>query len=219
MLKKFALKSVLGSLIVAAFAFVTFDEASASTLSNAQKEELYNQYQTVIEEVRGDYNLSPDELSLSPISEFTDEAWVDAETFKERAIHLSQLEATSVVEVPSLSLDSEIQPFNTLSNSVTQKKSFTYGSDIDFDVTFTANFYTVYNTTQGRMVFSNLANFSSSSNKGKWSVIATKPLITEGGRSLKIEGTGKLVYLGAEAVKTYTLLYTCSSSGTVSVGF
>lgn len=219
MLKKSILNVIFSSLFVTIFAFVTYNEASASALSDlsdAQKAELYAQYQLVIEEVIEEYNLQPGELGVAPIDTFTDEAWVEPEVYRERAIQMSQLKQTSVEEVPSKK--SPIQTMNTLSNTVTQNVTFSHGSGVSLSVSFSANFYTTYNTTQGRMVFYDLASLNATPNNGKWTSIQNHIVITEGGRTLRIEGSGITNYLGVSFTQTFTLYYTCQSTGTIIKG-
>ncbi|MER2109198.1 MAG: hypothetical protein ABS949_19920 [Solibacillus sp.] len=220
MLKKNLYKVLSSSLLVTIFGFASYNEASASTLSDTQKEELYEQYQEIVEEVRAEYNLAPEELELSPKSGFTDELWIDPQAFKERAIYLTQLEPT-LVEILPTEESLLIAPMSTTSNAVTQTLTFKQGSDStspSVNVAFRATFLIDYNTTQQRMVFTNLKSFTATPTAGKWAMGTTKPTITEGGRTLTIVGSGKLDYVDLNLTKTFTLTYTCSSSGTVSSG-
>ena len=99
-LKTYKLFTILFALACIPFIFfiTKIDTAPVTELSQQEKEELYQQYIEILEEVKATVTWGDglEGIEVSPIDEFEEEDWVSPEVFRQRAIERVQ---SSVVEI------------------------------------------------------------------------------------------------------------------------
>lgn len=125
----------IGKISTALFAvFIVFSiagKASASELTQKQKESYYNEYVSIIEETNSKYDK---DLKIAPIQEFTQEDWKSPEEFKKIVTDMASQEW---VPVPK---GNDITPF---ASSVGTKRVTKYLSGVSVETLFIRSFLVI----------------------------------------------------------------------------
>lgn len=195
----------LSKIITALFAtFLVFGivgKASASELTQEQKESYYKEYVNILEKTNAKYD---SDVKILPIEELKATDWVSTEEFSEIAEGM----ATAVWgEVPS----KEISPYAASTGSKTVGTRLK-GKDIN--VTVKGSFNTIL--VNDRQVFSPFINsITSSSNIGDWDQIDYTPSLIDGNRTMNVDVSGKWTYNSLYDTTIVSVSFYCSSSGSI----
>jgi len=240
MKKKSLIKSYKLFTVLFTFACILFitnnSTASATELSQQEKEELYQQYIEILEEVKATVTWGDDlvDIEVAPISSFTDEAWVSLEVFRQRAIERVQ---ASFVEVPInefgedwvseevlkqrainatqanavAALPHSITPFST--DSAWRNLTVKHGST-RVNINVSAIFRT--QLSDGRQRFIDYTNLRTISSRGEFTRTGVDARITNRGTTYEFTIGGRLDYLNLYSYHTLNTKFYCSPTGVVS---
>ncbi|MFJ7406398.1 MULTISPECIES: hypothetical protein [unclassified Lysinibacillus] len=238
--KKSSIKTYKFFTALFAFACILFitnnSTASATKLSQEEKEQLHQQYIEILNEVKSTVTWGDGlvDIEVSPIEDFEEEAWVSLEVFKQRAIETT---TSSVVELPFNYLEDEgwgsedifyhqaientqantvaalsntITPFSTTSAS--RKVRVRHGStpvDIAVSATFTTQL------SGGRQVFASYSNLRTTASEGNFMRTGVNARITGLGSTYAFTIGGGLNYLGFTTHHTLNTNFICLPTGVV----
>jgi len=236
--KKSSLKSCKFFTALFAFAcilFISHSSASATTLSQQEKEQLHEQYIEILEEVKSTVTWGEGLVSIevSPIEDFEEEAWVSLEVFRQRAIETTQ---SSVVDITFIEFEedwgseevfnhqasaaSQANAIATLSNSITPFSSTSASRKVrvrhdstPVDITVSANF-----TTQlagNRQIFASYSNLRTTALEGRFNRTGVNARITRLGSNYEFTIGGSLNYLGFTTNHTLNTTFICLPNGVV----
>ncbi|MFJ7666999.1 hypothetical protein ACIQXI_07815 [Lysinibacillus sp. NPDC097195] len=210
--------------------FISNSSASATTLSQQEKEQLHQQYIEILEEVKSTVTWGEGLVSIevSPIEDFEEEAWVSLEVFRQRAIETTQ---SSVVDITFIEFEedwgseevfnhkasaaSQTNAITTLSNSITpfSSTSRVRHDSTPVDITVSANF-----TTQlagNRQIFASYSNLRNTASEGHFNRTGVNARITRLGSNYEFTIGGNLNYLGFTTNHTLNTNFICLPNGVV----
>lgn len=196
----------IGKIFTALFAtFIVFSfvsKASASELTQEQKEAYYAEYVSIIEETNAKYNK---DLKLGPIEGFTGDEWKTPEEFKNIVTDMATQEWVPVEEKPGISL------FASTSGTKSVSK---YLSGTQVTITVSGSFNTIL--SNGRQIFSPTINsLTSYANKGTWTQRSYTSSLIDGGRTYNFDIGGGYVYNDVYDSTNISVSFYCSSTGVV----
>ncbi|UPW84451.1 hypothetical protein [Lysinibacillus sp. Ag94] len=196
----------IGKIFTALFAvFIVFSiagKASASELTQKQKESYYNEYVSIIEETNSKYDK---DLKIAPIQEFTQEDWKSPEEFKKIVTDMASQEW---VPVPK---GNDITPF---ASSVGTKRVTKYLSGVSVEITVTGSFYTVL--SGDRQVFGNIQSITSKADKGTWTQLSYSPKLLDLNRTYSIDIGGNFVYNKVTDSTNIHVEFFCTPTGAIN---
>lgn len=183
------------------------EEVSPSllNLTQEQKEDYYQKYVTVIEDINAQHDT---DLKLEPITSFSEDYWVEVETFKKRAKERAKI---SIV----VSINNERYHPASVPKTVTLK----IGPNKE-NIIFEGSFDTQLNenTPKGRQLFSVFNGISSETENsdGSWTQIGYTDSLMENGSIYVIDVSGKYSLNGILSTHSISLEFDCNKNGGIS---
>lgn len=185
--------------------------ASASELTQEQKEEYHKQYIDIVEEVMETHPGTI--LEVVPLNEFAEEDWVEPKEFRKLAIKRANMVFTESKK-SSPELSTEITTMST--TQATKSKSFK-ASGTTASISITGSFTTIYNDIIDRQVFGSVNSITSRSTSiGTWTQTGYTPQRLDTSRTYGITVGGKYKLNGITTSHNVYVEFYCSSTGGVS---
>lgn len=176
-------------------------------LTKEQKEEYYQEYVAILENVNEVFTDSPN-LELEPITKFHDEYWFEIEDFEK----LAKERKNMTILVPE-----NKERYNPVSVPKTVK--FLIDSK-ETNIKFNGSFDTQLNanTSKGRQVFSAFHSISSEAadGDGSWTQLVYNEFLTDNGTTYVINVGGQFSQLGIISTHTMALKFNCDENGGIS---
>ncbi len=242
LIKSYKLFTVL--FIFACILFITNNStASAAELSQQEqeKEELYQQYIEILEEVKATVTWGDglEGIEVSPIDEFEEEDWVSPEVFRQRAIERVQSSVVEIEipEIPFYEFEedrfsekiferraigaTQANPVAALANNITllsttsaSRKVRVLHESTPIDITIFATFTT--QLSDGRQVLTGYSNLRTIPSRGFFTRTGVDARITNRGTTYAFTIGGSLKYVGLTTYHTLNTKFYCSPTGVVS---
>lgn len=188
-----------GCLSVSAF-------AAELGLDNETKQEYYAEYIKIAEEVAKETEL---DISVLPMSEFTEEDWRTPEEFR-----------TIITAFANWKIDCVDVGGIQIYSSASATKSATITADgRNYTISITGDFETALNTSTGRQHFNGINSITSkiSGSTGSWKQTGYESKSLDAARTYGITVSGELTVAGAKfRNKLAYVEFYCSSTGVVS---
>lgn len=174
-------------------------------LTQEQKEDYYQKYVAVIEDINEEHNA---DLKLEPITTFSDEDWVEVDTFKKRV--------KERIDV-SIAVSKNKERYHPA--SVPKTVTLKIGSKKE-NIVFEGSFDTQLNenTPKGRQLFSIFNGISSEAEDSniKWNQYGNVALLKDEGATYLIEVSGNYSQYGIISTHTIPLEFDCDKNGGIS---
>ncbi len=201
-------KAMLSMILVLAMGLPAAASAAGSgALDEATKREWYEEYQKIIEEVSPESKLGDFGLTLSPFEDFKEEDWKTPQEFRAFAKEM----AGSYVEMKSGPAE------EPLPEGSAAKRVYLTIQGVDYGIDIVGDFYTQYETYQGRYVFSGTPSFTSlPAGEGFWSHIGMEAYLIEGGRTWSVTVSGRFTLGGVSKIYLARAEFYCDPQGNIS---
>lgn len=174
-------------------------------LTQEQKEDYYQKYVAVIEDINAEHNA---DLKLEPITTFSDDDWVEVDTFKKRAKERADV---------SIAVSKNKERYHPA--SVPKTVTLKIGSKKE-NIVFEGSFDTQLNenTPKGRQLFSVFNGISSEAEDSnvKWNQYGNVALLKDDGATYLIEVSGNYSQYGIISTHTIPLEFDCDKNGGIS---
>lgn len=174
-------------------------------LTQEQQEDYYQQYVAVIEGINAEHNT---ELKLEPITRFSDDDWVEVDTFKERAKERADV-SIAVSKNKERYHPAAVPKIVTL-NIGSKKENIVFEGSFDTQLN--------ENTSKGRQLFSVFNGISSEAedSTGNWNQYGNVALLKDDGATYFIEVSGNYSQDGIISTHTIPLEFDCNKNGGIS---
>ena len=174
-------------------------------LTQDQQEDYYQQYVAVIEGINAEHNT---ELKLEPITTFSDDDWVEVDTFKERAKERADV-SIAVSKNKERYHPAAVPKIVTL-NMGSKKENIVFEGSFDTQLN--------ENTPKGRQLFSVFNGISSQAENSKvnWNQYGDVALLKDDGATYLIEVSGNYSQYGIISTHTISLEFDCNKNGGIS---
>lgn len=178
---------------------------SLLNLSQEQKEDYYQKYVAVIEDINKEHDT---DLKLEPITAFSDDYWVEVETFKKRTKERADISVV-VSDNNERYHPASVPKTVTLEIGPNKERIIFEGA---FDTQLNEN------TSKGRQLFSVFNGISSEAENsdGSWTQVGYTNSLLENGTLYVIEVTGKYSLNGILSTHNISLEFDCNKNGGVS---
>lgn len=174
-------------------------------LTQEQKDDYYQKYVAVIEDINEEHNA---DLKLEPITTFSDEDWVEVDTFKKRV--------KERIDV-SIAVSKNKERYHPA--SVPKTVTLKIGSKKE-NIVFEGSFNTQLNenTQKGRQLFSIFNGISSEAEDSNinWNQYGNVALLKDDGATYLIEVSGNYSQYGIISTHTIPLEFDCDKNGGIS---
>lgn len=207
----------IAALGISASLLGTAGAGSAETipLTEQQKQQYYEQYMEIVEEVRE--KKTGIGIEVVPMEEFQLEDWVEPKAFEKRIQYtMDEYLKTERERLHNLSSTSTKAVAN-LKGEMT-KKVHIYVSDTTPLIEVAGKFETQYNSRADRQLFSALSTVStqSASSLGKWEQTSYEASLIDGGRTYRIRIEGTYGAAGTAVEKAFTVEFHCNEVGGIT---
>lgn len=170
-----------------------------------QKEDYYQKYIAVIRDLNEEHNA---ELKLEPINTFSDDAWVEVDTFKKRA--KERIDVTIAVLKNKERYHPASVPKTVILKMGSKKENIVFEGSFDTQLN--------ENTPKGRQLFSVFNGVSSEAEGSnvKWNQYGNVVLLKDNGATYLIEVSGNYSQYGIISTHTIPLEFDCDKNGGIS---
>lgn len=170
-----------------------------------QKEDYYQKYIAVIEDMNEEHNA---ELKLEPINTFSDDAWVEVDTFKKRA--KERIDVTIAVLKNKERYHPASVPKTVILKMSSKKENIVFEGSFDTQLN--------ENTPKGRQLFSVFNGVSSEAEGSNviWNQYGKVVLLKDNGATYLIEVSGDYSQYGIISTHTIPLEFDCDKNGGIS---
>ena len=174
-------------------------------LTQEQKEDYYQKYVAVIEDINAEHNA---DLKLEPITTFSDDDWVEVDTFKKRA--KERLDVSIAVSKNKERYHPAAVPKIVTLNIGSKKENIVFEGSFDTQLN--------ENTPKGRQLFSVFNGISSQAedSTGNWNQYGNVTLLKDDGATYLIEVSGNYSQDGIISTHTIPLEFDCNKNGGIS---
>ena len=176
---------------------------SLLNLTQEQKEDYYQKYLALIEDINSEHDTG---LKLEPITSFSEDYWVEVETFKKRAKERVDI---------SIVVSKNKERYHPAS----VPKTVTFGPNKE-RIIFEGSFDTQLseNTSKGRQLFSVFNGISSEAENsdGSWTQIGYTNSLMENGSLYVIDVSGNYSQNGILSIHNISLEFDCNKNGGIS---
>lgn len=182
---------------------------SGLSLTNAEKEALYKEYSTIIEDLTKETG-SP--VLLVPFNEIEEQDWITPEQFKKDVkANIESLQNTMTVDKNM----SQTRSYNT---TATKYFSASFATSKSIRIAVTGSFTTSLNPSIGRQVFGSVKSITTKreGGTGTWTYGGYVGSIIDGGRTYVIRITGQVKEGSVTYPVTKDVEFYCSAQGVVS---
>lgn len=201
-------KAMLSMILVLAMGLPAAASAAGNgALDEATKREWYEEYQKIIEEVSPESKLGDFGLTLSPFEDFKEKDWKTPREFRAFAKEM----AGSYVGMKSGPVEEPLPAGSAA------KRVYLTIQGVDYGIDIVGDFYTQYETYQGRYVFSGTPSFTSlPAGEGFWSHIGMEAYLIEGGRTWSVTVSGRFTLGGVSKIYLARAEFYCDPQGNIS---
>lgn len=174
---------------------------ASTTITDGQKEEYYQEYETIVKEIAAESGTT---VRLLPMNEFTE--WKTPEDFRKTVEDMvyGQFIITDGLQTKS-------------TGSKTKNATISV-NDGNYTIAVTASFTTQYSSVYDRQMFATCDSVSSKKvgNMGSWEQWSWEAAKTDAGRTYKVVVSGDFTVAGIVATRTAAIYYYCNSAGAIS---
>lgn len=199
------LVTVIMSCIMVVGCFGMVASAEELGLDDATKQAYYEEYIQIAKEVGKEAEV---DISVLPMSEFTEEDWRTPEEFRSIITTIANWNIVCTAE-------NGIQPYSTASAT---KTATVTAEGKNYTLSITGSFETALNTSTGRQHFSKINSITSkiSGYTGTWTQTGYEATAIDAARTYAVTVSGELSIAGAEFPnKLVYVEFYCSATGVV----